>query len=139
MGGGGGRWCLQYKKINTASQKQLKFKGMGCLYHFYFSHPRVGHQQSRERVKHAARGAETLIKVSFVRVRIGGCCWIPLHWGARIRWRRRGAEDARQDCPLISTTSPTPHPPPTTVRADIPISPYNKGEEETRAELVPTR
>lgn len=63
-----GREGVQYKKekkINAASQEQLKFKGMGWWYHFYFSDPLAGHQQPQERK--AARGAETLIKVSFVR------------------------------------------------------------------------
>lgn len=63
---------VQYKKkkkINAASQEQLKFKGMGWWYHFYFSDPLVGHQQPQERTaRSAARGAETLIKVSFVRL-----------------------------------------------------------------------
>lgn len=48
------------KKINTASQEQLKFKGMSWWYHFYFSDPLVGHQQPQERksTQRSARGRD---------------------------------------------------------------------------------
>lgn len=87
------------KKINTASQKQLKFKGMGLVVPFLFL-ASSSWTSTASGETHATRGAETLIKVSFVRVWIGGCCWIPLHWGARIRCGRRGVEDPGQDCAL---------------------------------------
>lgn len=136
MVGRGRGWCLQYKKINIASQKQLKFKGMGCLYHFYFSHPRAGHQQPRERETRSARGRD--LNSSFFCPR--------LNWGMlldsfalgnahpveKARW---GGSRARLSS-VILTTSPAN---PTTVREDIPVNPHNEGEEETRAELVPTR